>query len=419
MRKQYKTYRWAVWAIVAFVYMVSFFHRMAVGAIQEDLSTEFSLNSTAIAAFGSIFFYIYTAMQIPAGILADTLGPRRTLLIGSMVSSLGSLLFGFAPTVAVAYAARFLVGLGVSVIFVSMMSVNGRWFSAKYFATISGTSTFIGNLGGVFAQTPLVLLAAAFSWRSAFLGIGVVGILSGVLCYIILRDKPEDLGFPVVCPEAAKSPNRHFGHAIGAFFKNPHSWPPCLLFFGTYSCQATFTGTFGLQYFRECFGFTDVQGGNLTLISMLAMAISTPIYGLISDRIGRRKPVLAVVGTLTLSVWLIMLFFSRYLSYGAFVVLMIAAGCSWGCIPLCLTVAREVNDPAYSGVNTACGNMYAYLGASIVPMVFGAVLDHLRPALAGHDLYRWAFLVLLACGVLTAVMLPLLKETRCTNIHGQ
>ena len=419
MRKQYKSYRWIVWAIVAFVYMVSFFHRMAVGAIQEDLTKEFQLNSTAIAAFSSIFFYIYTAMQIPAGILADTIGPRKTLLIGSMVSSLGSLLFGFAPTVAVAYAARFMVGLGVSVIFVSMMSVNGRWFTPKYFATISGSSVFIGNLGGVFAQTPLVLLAAAFSWRSAFLGIGVVGILSGVLCYIILRDKPEDLGFPVVCPEAPKSRNRHFGRAIGNFFKNPYSWPPCLLFFGSYSCQATFSGTFGLQYFRECFGFTDVQGGNLTLISMLAMAISTPLYGLISDRIGRRKPVLAFVGVLTFCVWLTMLLFSRYLSYGAFVVLMIAAGCSWGCIPLCLTAVREVNDPTYSGVNTACGNMYAYLGASIVPMVFGAVMDHMRPAFSGHDLYRYAFLVLVACGVLSAAMAPLLKETRCTNIHAQ
>jgi len=77
-----------VWGIIVFIYFIGFFHRMSVGAIHEDLEREFGLSSASLAAFGSIYFYVYTVMQIPAGILADTLGARKTVFLGAIVSAL-------------------------------------------------------------------------------------------------------------------------------------------------------------------------------------------------------------------------------------------------------------------------------------------------------------------------------------------
>ena len=58
MKRNYRTYRWVVWGVMIFIYFIGFFQRMSVGALSTDLQREFSLSSTALGAFSSIYFYI-------------------------------------------------------------------------------------------------------------------------------------------------------------------------------------------------------------------------------------------------------------------------------------------------------------------------------------------------------------------------
>jgi len=405
-----------VWGIIVFIYFIGFFHRMSVGAIHEDLEREFGLSSASLAAFGSIYFYVYTVMQIPAGILADTLGARKTVFLGAIVSALGSVLFGLAPNLAVAYAARFLVGLGVSVVFIPLLSINSQWFYPREFATITGMSTFVGNMGSAFAQTPLVLLATAFTWRTTFLGIGILTALAGVASYILVRNKPEDMGFAPIVPSREKK-HPHFIHALGAFFKNPKSWSPCLVTFTLYSAQVTFAGTFGQEYFVEACHYSEVQAGNLLLANVLSVAATSFIFGWLSDHMGRRKPILVFCCVLNLTIWTIFALFGKWLAPGFHIVLMVLAGACCGPMPLCLAVAKEVNDPAYTGISTATANMFAFLGASFVPILFGTVLDHFRPTTDTHTLYSYAFAVLIGFSLIGISVLPRLHETHCANIN--
>ncbi|MBW7926002.1 MAG: MFS transporter, partial [Burkholderiaceae bacterium] len=78
-------------------YLMSMFHRVAPAAIAQDLASAFEVGAASLGALAATYFYVYTVMQIPTGVLADTLGPRRILTLGGIVAGAGSLLFGLAP----------------------------------------------------------------------------------------------------------------------------------------------------------------------------------------------------------------------------------------------------------------------------------------------------------------------------------
>jgi sugar phosphate permease len=187
-----QNYRWLVWGIMSVAYIVVFFHRMAIGIVKEDLIHAFGISATTFANLGAIYFYAYMIMQIPTGILADTLGVRKTVTYGTLLAGIGSIIFGLAPEIRLAFLGRLLVGLGVSVIFICILKFLSQWFQTKEFATMTGLTSFMGNLGGIMAQTPLALMVAAFTWRKIFFSIGLITIIVAILCYLILRDQPEN-----------------------------------------------------------------------------------------------------------------------------------------------------------------------------------------------------------------------------------
>ena len=90
--------RWLALGVVALAYVLSFFQRFAPAGIAQDLAAAFETSAASLGVLAATYFYVYTLMQIPTGILADTLGPRRILVLGGIVGSAGSFLFGFAPT---------------------------------------------------------------------------------------------------------------------------------------------------------------------------------------------------------------------------------------------------------------------------------------------------------------------------------
>ena len=138
-------------AVVAGAYVLSFFHRFAPAGIAQDLAVSFQTTAASLGVLAATYFYVYTVMQVPTGILVDTLGPRRILLLGAIVACAGSILFGLAPSMQVALVGRTLVGLGVSVTFIAMLKIIAVWFDEKHFATLTSMQMPVSNLGSVLA----------------------------------------------------------------------------------------------------------------------------------------------------------------------------------------------------------------------------------------------------------------------------
>jgi len=160
--------RWTAFGLVAAAFILSFFHRIAPAAIVGELQQAFQTSGTTLGVLAASYFYVYTVMQIPTGVLVDTLGPRRIVTLGGIVAGIGSIMFGLADTLTAAIIGRTLVGLGVSVTFISLLKINSAWFKEREFATLVGATMLMGNIGAVFSAAPLAWVVTVTSWRNVF-----------------------------------------------------------------------------------------------------------------------------------------------------------------------------------------------------------------------------------------------------------
>src|SRR5437867_10818016 len=135
--------------VPASLYVFSWVHRVAPAVVAADLMRAFSITAAALGNLAAIYPYVFAAMALVAGSLADTLGPRWTLALGGATMGLGAVLFGSAPTFDVAFAGRLLVGLGASVLLIAWLSLAAAWFRPDEFATISGWTQTVGNAGAL------------------------------------------------------------------------------------------------------------------------------------------------------------------------------------------------------------------------------------------------------------------------------
>ena len=182
--------RWTVLVVPALLYFLSYFHRVAPVVVAGDLMAAFAVSAATLGALSAIYPYCFAAMGLPGGSLADFLGPRRTLSLGGLSMSAGSVLFGLAPGFGVAFAGRLLVGLGASVILIAGLRLAAEWFGPGEFGTISGAAQGVGSIGALAGTTPLALLVEQIGWRQGFVTIGAVTALLAVACLLTVRDRP-------------------------------------------------------------------------------------------------------------------------------------------------------------------------------------------------------------------------------------
>ncbi|KYH35979.1 putative sulfoacetate transporter SauU [Clostridium tepidiprofundi DSM 19306] len=417
-----KKYRWAVWGILSLAYIIVFFHRLAVGVVRDDLVGCFNISSTTFANLGATYFYAYMLMQIPSGILADTLGARLTVTIGTMLAGAGSILFGLAPNITSAFIGRLVVGIGVSVVFISILKVQSEWFYEREFGTMSGLTSFVGNIGGLLAQTPLVMLVAAFTWRKTFVAIGLISLAVSLLCYMIVRNRPTDIGLPSIAElEGRKIKNNKINikNALLEVISNLKTWPAFFVFAGFFGAYVSITGTWGVSFLKDVYGMSKITAGNYMMIAVLGLSIGSIAIGKISDKMGRRKLPMIIFGSVYLLSWFVLVFVNggrppvKILG-----ILFFVMGFSCSTFVLGWACGKEINNPKYSGISTSVVNIGGFVGAALIPLLIGKFMDKYANVLNSTNLYHRAFLFSLVAALIGFIFILLVKETECRNIYS-
>jgi sugar phosphate permease len=399
--------RWVVFALGVAAFWLSFFHRVAPAAIASDLTATFHVTGAALGALAATYFYVYAVMQVPSGVLADTLGPRKVLAAGGVIAGIGSLVFATAETLPVAAAGRTLAGLGVSVAFICVMKLNASWFEERRFATATGLANVVGILGAFAATAPLAWLVTVASWRTVFVAIGAASLVLAVLTFWKMRDAP-----PTVRPRAAGSARWYQG--LGTVLRNRATWPGFWVNFGLSGVNMSFVGLWAVPFLTHAYGMSAVAASNHTSMMLAGYACATALVGWMSDRMQRRKPIILASAAGYLACWAAWLIGvpSGWTYALALVMGMIVSGfsLSWAC-------AKEVNAPAYAGMATSVANVGGFLAAGILQPLVGWVLDVTAGA-GGHGRGSYTaalavFAVFAAIGLLGALFI---RETRCRNI---
>ena len=397
-------------------YMLSFFHRVAPAAISGDLQATFAIGGAQLGTLAATYFYVYTLMQIPTGVLADTLGPRRILFWGGLVAGVGAILFGLAPTFELAFVGRTLVGLGVSVTFIAMLKLIALGFEEHRFATLVGVCMLLGNLGSILAGAPLAWATQAAGWRQVFV---VVGGLSFVLAFasrVWVIDTP-----------AGKVDRTAWLSGLLTVLKNRATWPGFFANAGLSGAFFAFAGLWAVPYLTQMHGMTRATASSHVSIYFLGFAFGSALWGRVSDAIGRRKAVALAVSGLHVLGWGTWVWATwqagSHLPLWATYLLCSVMGLASAGFTLSWASAKEVNPPLLSGMATSVVNVGVFLGPAILQPMVGWLMERTWDGKieAGVRIYsetewRSGMVLMTAAAVGGWFATLLVKETGCRNI---
>ncbi len=411
---------WLTWGLIASLYFVGFFQRVAPAVMVDELMRDFSIAATMLGNLSALYFYTYAAMQIPSGMLADAVGPRRVATAAAVVAAAGIVLFALANSLWMAGLGRALIGASVAVAFVACMKLAGHWFPTNRFATVTGVSLLIGNLGGMLAGVPLSEAVAGFGWRTAMLASAGVTLVLAAVVWLWVRDDPGERGYVSHAhAEAYNNTALSPWQSLKRVLSVRDTW---LLFFAGGLIAApvlTFAGLWGVPYLVQVHEMARSHAAGFTTIMLLGFAVGGPLLGALSDRMGRRKlPYLGAALAHTLG-WGIFLSVDN-LSASALYFLFGLIGFSAGGLIIGFAFTREVNHLGAAGTATGAVNMAVLGFAAIQQSAIGWILDRNWHGETIKDTpiydaaaYHAAFLWLAISAVGAVVFVALTRETYC------
>lgn len=396
------------WSLGALFFFYAFVQRVSPSVMVGDLMRDFGVGAAILGNLSAFYFYAYAILQIPVGVLMDRIGPRRLMTAAAALCAVGSLLFAVSDALAGAYAGRLLIGAGAAFSWIGVLTVVGQWFPPARFALFAGLAQAAGMAGAVFGQAPLSLAVGAVGWRGALAAVAAAGLVLAVFLWIVVRDRPH-----------AASSAVGIGTSLGIVLRNRNT-ALCAVFCGAMTAPIlSFAGLWAVPYLSAVYGLERAQAAAVASLMFVGWGISSPIMGLLSDLMGRRKP-LMIAGAVVATVSLVALFYAPGLTLPLAVVLIVMHGAAASAMIIGFALAREHNPPGMGGsamgiVNvavTGSGALFQPLVGLFLDMNWGGELVA-GVRVYAPDSYRLALAVLpIGCVVGLAATLPM-KETFC------
>ena len=391
------------WLITAVYYFYQYTLRSAPAVMMPELSSAFGLTATAVASMVGLFYYGYSPFSLVAGAAMDRLGPRKVVPIGAATVGIGALCFASGSS-ELASIGRLLQGAGCVFALVGAAYIATTNFPASKAATLIGATQMFGMAGGSAGQFVVgPLIASGVSWSTFWVGMGIAGIaMSALLFFLLPESKPA---------EQRDDWLKSAGSAMVLVFRNPQSIL-CGMIAGLLFIPTTiFDMIWGVRYLQEGWGFSYATAVMRSATVPLGWIIGCPLLGFLSDRIGRRKPVI-VAGGVVLFVCLVWILYGVPDILPPYVV-GIVAGMASGAAMLPYAVIKEANPPKFSGTATGVVNFLNFTFSALLGPVFGWILVGVSGGAARMNLahYQTAFEPLLYGVGLAIVLTFFLKET--------
>lgn len=414
-----KIFPWVVWGLAASYFFADYFARVSTGVMTIPLMDAFNISALGIGSLSAYFYYPYLAMQIPVGLIVDRFSVRYILGVMSLITALGCLIFANAHVLAFAKLGRFLIGFSAAFAFVSALKLASKWFPPEKLGLLAGLTQASGMVGAAVGDAPVAYLVTQVGWRATMGYMAIVFLVLSVLMVLIIRDKPKQT-MVTSYKKREKMPVRY---SLRKVLSNSQTWFNAIYAGLVYAPTAAFAELWGVTYLHLGRGMThDAAAGAIGLI-FIGWAVGGPIYGWLSDYIGKRRPLLlfsAFSGCVILS----LLLFVPNLPHIAIYILCFLFGVTNTGVAIAYAIATEINPQNVVGTSIAFTNMSSVIIGALLQPIIGWLIDvfagtdltSVHQGLMGQDM-RAAFIVLPVCSLLGLICALFVRETHCRPIR--
>jgi MFS family permease len=352
----------------AIFYCYEFILRIIPGVLQTELSTALGhISATTFGQISALYYFAYSPMQMPVGMLMDRFGPRRLLTFACICCTVGSWMFTLTSSMFLVGSGRFLVGFGSSFAFVGVLSLALNWLPKRYFSLVAGLMTTLGMLGLVYGEVKITEWSESMGWEYVLSLIAVIGFGLSVLMLVIVRDGPSG-------HQSNKHPLPEFFQSVLKVLMAPEVWVIGFVGACLYTSLSVFGELWGKTYLEQAHHLTKVEAAKTVSAVFVGWAVGAPIAGYLSDRTGRRLLPL-VLGAIFALICISLVLYCPGLSYFSLNVLLFLYGVFCATEIIVFIMAKECSGIQLSGTVFAATNMIISLAGAIFQPLVGKLLD--------------------------------------------
>jgi MFS family permease len=368
-------------AVIAFVLGALFFgyafiQRVSPSVMTAELMREFSVGATALGSLSAFYFYTYASIQLPVGMLTDRFGPRKLMSAAAGLCAFASIGFALSDSIVTASIGRALIGGTVAFAFVGTLSIAGYFFKSSRYTLLAGLLQSVGMCGAIFGQAPLRHLVESLGWRGTMTALAGVAVLLSILLFVLVpRRSAEQL---TATNQAGSSQTnatkKKLLDGLKSVSSNSQTWICAIIGFGLAATMLGFGALWSVPWLTTVHGYSTVQAGGIASMIFVGWAVFSPLVGWLSDKIGRRNPVM-MLGALLCFVSFATLIFYTPSATSMIMGLIFLTGAGGCTMTAGFSSVRELNRPEFSSTALGLMNMFIVGAGAVVQPLIGWLLD--------------------------------------------
>jgi MFS family permease len=368
-------------ALGALFFGYAFIQRVSPSVMTAELMREFSVGATALGSLSAFYFYTYASIQLPVGMLTDRFGPRKLMSAAAGLCAFASIGFALSDSIVTASIGRALIGGTVAFAFVGSLSIAGYWFKSSRYTLLAGLLQSVGMCGAIFGQAPLRHLVESLGWRGTMTILAGAAVLLSILLFVLVPRRSAD--------QLAAASRRSSNEAdsvkdsssqaklldgLKSVSNNLQTWICAIIGFGLAATMLGFGALWSVPWLTTVHGYSTVQAGGIASMIFVGWAVFSPLVGWLSDKIGRRNPVMMLGALLCfLSFATLILYTPNTTSMIMLLIFLTGAG---GCTMTAgFSSVRELNRPEFSSTALGLMNMFIVGAGAVVQPLIGWLLD--------------------------------------------
>lgn len=369
-----KAMPYIICSLASLFYVYEFFLRIVPAAITHELMRDFSMDASKLGFVSAFFFYAYTMMQLPAGLLLDRFGPRIILSVSMLICTASAFLFGSTHSAHMLALSRAMVGFASAFAFIGALLLAGRWFPPRYYALIAGLVQLMGCVGAIVSGTPVTFLANHIGWRPALHWAGAAGLVISILFWFILKDHPQQAHITEF--EHHEPPSEQVHNELSrlhTILKHPQTWLVGISAFSSWAPVSGFAALWGVPFLMAEYHTTATAAAAATASMWIGIAVASPLVGWWSDAIHSRRTPLIITSLIALFASLGIIYLNQPAWWLMYLMLFLL-GSSAGAQVVSFGVVQDIHPPSVAGTAVSFNNMSVVLSAVVLQPTIGFIL---------------------------------------------
>ncbi len=369
-------YAWIVAGLALLVVFASLgLARFGYASVLPAMQQSLGLDNTQAGLLATANLAGYLAMSFVGGALASRFGPRIVIAGGLFLVAAGMLMTGLSDHYAEAALWRAVTGIGSGASNVPVMGLVASWAAASRRGLLSGiavTGSSFALMAVGFSVPPLLANIPVDGWRIAWYGFAALTAVIAAASLAGLRNRPAERGLLPLGADAAASAVPAPRASWTQVYRSPAVWHLGLVYvaFGfSYIIYMTF---FIRRLVGEC-GYSNLEAGKLFTIMGACGLLCGIVWGAVSDRLGRRRTLMALY---LLQVLAYILFAAGRHPVALTLSAVVFGLCAWSIPAIMAAACGDQVGPQLTPAALGFVTLFFGLGQALGPAVAGALADH-------------------------------------------